>query len=281
MIYIHTTMWRIATVLGLITGAFGFGTIRGAFKSEIGVDLADAMYATRMAGATYCPREDLLAWTCGHCVANLTRVEVISEDTQVVMGVDGSRCVVAFRGSSDTENWISNFEFAKTEPYPDPEVSVHHGLYDEYGDYKERVMEFLAVHAGDCDDIFVTGHSSGGALAMFFAYDLMLAGRPCTVYTLGKPRIGNDAFAQSIDESLLTHYRLTHAHDIVPHLPEVVLGFTHTSHEVWWPGDGVEKYVECDGSEDKQCSDSCAPLSCTSTDDHLTYLGVRLGNGGC
>jgi hypothetical protein len=274
-------MWRITTVLGLITGAFGFGTIRGAFKSEIGFDLADAMYATRMAGATYCPREDLLAWTCEHCVANLTKIEVISEYTQVVMGLDGRRCVVAFRGSSDTENWISNFEFAKTEPYLDPDISVHHGLYDEYGDYKDRVMEFLAMHAGDCDDIFVTGHSSGGALAMFFAYDLMLAGRPCTVYTLGKPRIGNDVFAESIDESLLTHYRLTHANDIVPHLPEVVLGFTHTSNEVWWPGDGVEKYVECNGSEDKQCSDSCAPLSCTSTDDHLTYLGVRLGNGGC
>lgn len=259
----------------LLVGAFGFGDNRGVFNP------IDAMYATQLAGATYCPREDLLSWICAHCTANLTQVEVISEDTQVVMGVDGSRCVVAFRGSSDTENWISNFEFAKTEPYPDSSVSVHRGLYEEYGEYKNRAMAYLDALAGTCDEIFITGHSSGGAIAMFFAYDIMIMGRSCTVITLGKPRIGNDAFAQSIDESLLTHYRLTHAHDIVPHLPEEVLGFTHTSHEIWYPGDGAEKYVVCEGMEDKHCSNSCAPLSCTSADDHLTYLGVHLGSGGC
>lgn len=272
---VQTTMWRIATTLCLIVCAVGFGDGRDAFHP------ADAMYATQIAGATYCPREDLLAWTCGHCVANLTHVKVISENTQVVMGLDGTRCVIAFRGSSDVDNWISNFEFTKTEPYSDSSVSVHRGLYEEYEDYKDRAMAYLDANANTCGEIFVTGHSSGGAVAMFFAYDLMLARRPCTVFTLGKPRIGNDAFARSVDDSLLTHYRLTHAHDIVPHLPEEVFGFTHTSHEVWYPGDGSDKYVVCEDMEDKHCSNSCAPLRCTSSDDHLTYLGVHLGSDAC
>jgi hypothetical protein len=273
-------MWRFATTtLCLFVGAFGFGVDRLVKSDQF--NPKDAMYATQLAGATYCPREDLAAWTCDHCVANLTHVSIISEDTQVVMGVDGGRCVVAFRGSSDTENWISNFQFAKTEPYADGGVSVHHGLYEEYGEYKDRAMAFLDTHADICDTIFIAGHSSGAAVAMFLAYDLMLVNRAATVFTLGKPRIGNDVFAQSIDDSILTHFRLTHANDIVPHLPEEILGFTHTTNEIWYPGDGAEKFTSCEGGEDKHCSNSCAPLRCTSVDDHLTYLGVRIGGGGC
>jgi len=271
-------MWKLPIIASLFASAFGFGT---RISESANFNPVDAMYATQMAGATYCPAEDLASWTCAHCTANLTNIEIISEDTQVVMGMDNDRCVVAFRGSSDIENWISNFQFAKTEPYDDSSVSVHHGLYEEYEMYKDRVLDFISRNSDSHKEIFITGHSSGAAVAMFLAYDLMISGQMCTVFTLGKPRIGNAAFGESIDESLMTHYRITHSNDIVPHLPEEVLGFTHTTHEVWYPDDGADKYIECEGSEYSECSNSCAPLSCVSVDDHLTYLGVRIGGGGC
>jgi len=270
-------MWKLLYIVCFFIGMFGIGNNIAAKSNQF--DSATAMYATQLAGATYCPHDDLISWKCPHCITELNNIEVISDTTQVIMGVDGGRCVVAFRGSSDMKNWISNFKFIKTKPYANERVSVHSGLYEEYDEYKGRVMDFLAHHS--CDEIFITGHSSGAAVAMFLAYDLMLDGRACTVFTFGKPRIGNAAFGQSIDESLMIHYRITHANDIVPHLPEEVLGFTHTSNEVWYPADGSDKYVICDGVEDKGCSNSCAPLRCTSTFDHIVYLGIRMGEGGC
>ena len=43
-------------------------------------------------------------------------------------------------------------------------------------------------------------------------------------------------------------------------------------------------YRICEDSvteEDPKCSDSCAPVSCISTSDHLYYLNVTMGSSGC
>ena len=137
-------------------------------------------------------------------------------------------------------------------------------------------MEYLAPNMA------ISGHSSGGALTMFFAYDIHKT-RPdinVTAYTFGKPRIGNDRFAESAKG--INHYRITHHHDIVPHLPEEVLGYRHTSSEFWFY-DNADKYKVCDDSdgEDPKCSNSCAPLKCTSISDHLYYIGTYIGGPFC
>ena len=267
------------------TDAFGTTDTFDPFRSvesEQPFDPLVALYAVELAAASYCPFNQLTGWNCTHCADTVRDTQIIGGDTQVIMGTDPSidSSVVSFRGSSDVANWISNFEFEKISPYENRAIKVHAGLYREYLTYHDEIFTFLENPANRRTNVLVTGHSSGAALAMFLAYDLMLSAEwNVSVYTFGKPRIGNDVFANSIYG--ITHHRITHGNDIVPHLPEKILGFVHTSNEVWYPDDTRIGFTICAGPEDSQCSDSCAPLSCTSIDDHLLYLGVMIGGAGC
>jgi len=92
--------------------------------------------------------------------------------------------------------------------------------------------------------------------------------------------VGNPAFANSFNQYAhsFTHYRITHYYDIVPHVPEEILGYLHISNEIWYNEDNtVYKICSDSTSEDKSCSDSCSPTHCTSTSDHSNYLNVTMG----
>ena len=64
-------------------------------------------------------------------------------------------------------------------------------------------------------------------------------------------------------------------------MPQEALGYHHVSTEVFYDEPSTAHQV-CDGSgEDPNCSDSCAPVHCTSVDDHLDYLNTPLGGDNC
>ena len=151
-----------------------------------------ALRNLQIAASTYCDKTDIHGLTVIKEIRRATTV-IIADDT-----VQDAR-TVSFRGSSDIENWISNFEARFTEPYLDKSIKVHRGLYNEYLEYKAEIMEYLAPN------MVISGHSSGGALSMFFAYDIhhSQANYNVTAYTFGKPRIGNDRFAESSKD--ITH----------------------------------------------------------------------------
>lgn len=229
-----------------------------------------------IAAATYCDIGQLNNWSCNHCLSNITVRAVIPDESTIVILHDSvqNATVFAFRGSVNVDNWISNLQFDVISPYEDKSVKVHKGLYNEYLLYKEEISRFLV----NCERIVITGHSSGGAMSMFFAYDIYKK-FDVTVYTFGKPRIGNSRFAETA--SGIRHFRVTHAEDIVPHIPEEVLGYRHTGNEVWNYDNTETNYKFCTSLEDVDCSNSCAPIHCTSTKDHLFYLGLQIGSESC
>ncbi len=225
-----------------------------------------ALRNLQIAASTYCDETEIPGLTVIKEIRRATTV-IIADDA-----VQGAR-VVSFRGSSDIDNWISNFDLIFTEPYADKTIKVHKGLHEEYLRYKDEIVEYLAPN------MVISGHSSGGALSMFFAYDIHSMGDSnVTVYTYGKPRIGNAAFVESAKD--ITHYRITHNNDIVPHLPEEIFGYRHTDSEVWFPDDS-DKYILCENGEDPKCSNSCAPTKCTSISDHLYYMMTNIGLNRC
>ena len=86
--------------------------------------------------------------------------------------------------------------------------------------------------------IFVTGHSLGGALAVFAAVDLKKNFYPETsiiLYTYGQPRVGNVDFSNFIFSQLDGSYvRVTHYDDLVTHVPPKISGFKHAGNELWY-----------------------------------------------
>ena len=91
-------------------------------------------------------------------------------------------------------------------------------------------------------NIVVTGHSLGGAAAVYATIELRARYGidRVTLYTYGQPRVGNDVLSQLVTDQG-NNYRITHTDDGVPKLPPeevpVVDTFTgvyrHISPEYW------------------------------------------------
>eukprot|EP00163_Fabomonas_tropica_P014737 TRINITY_DN267_c0_g1_i11.p1 TRINITY_DN267_c0_g1~~TRINITY_DN267_c0_g1_i11.p1 ORF type:complete len:162 (-),score=36.01 TRINITY_DN267_c0_g1_i11:124-609(-) len=133
--------------------------------------------------------------------------------------------------------------------------------------------------------VSVFGHSLGGAMATLCALDLVVnakISRMGVTYTVGQPRVGNQAFASFYDQYVTHpygHFRVVHARDIVPQLPpRKVFKFYHIADEVWYPQEDMTphqaQYITCRSGEDQNCSDGL--LFNTSVKDHLFYYDYFL-----
>ena len=240
-----------------------------------------------LAASSYCPPSEILSWSCKTCSNDVRNINLIDDDTRIIMGYDKTMdsYFISIRGSSDINNWISNLETRIIHPYYDKDIGVHNGLYYEYLRYKDKMISFV-TKLNHSVNLIITGHSSGGALASFLAYDLVTQGiflySNIHLYTFGSPRIGNKAFMKSFISFDIPHNRITYKNDIVPHLPQEFFGFIHLPHEIWFSSTNVSKFChDLDGKEDDSCSNSCSPFSCTSVDDHLNYLDSAIGSNAC
>lgn len=203
-------------------------------------------------------------------------------DTQGYVGYTSSQSAiyVVFRGSESMSNWISNIDAILTD-YPQCSgCKVHKGFYNaqqgalsgvlsEVKNLKEKFPSYTVI---------VTGHSLGAALATLTSVDIQNAGLgPVRMFNYGCPRIGNTAFAEWYSSTISDHNRITHHKDIVVHSP-MHERFTHIDKEWYEPDNSVPVTVKsCNGYEDKDCS---YQWHFTSVDDHLWYLGLKLGDDG-
>jgi predicted lipase len=246
-------------------------------------------------GAAYCDATMIQNWTnCKACqLADPTFTpKVITSSktsTQVFVGrtngESSENIVVAFRGSQDLLNWISNLDFAKMSAYPKCKgCKVHNGFYRAWesvmGEVVSEVKRLVALQPKA--QVFVTGHSLGAALAVLCAAELGASAQSLgfpieAVYTFGEPRVGNDKFRDFYNTGAKVTWRLTHRHDPVPHLPLYKMGFRHMATEVFYPTDDSLGYHICDGSgEDPKCSNrNKLDLDVA---DHLHYLGVEVAD---
>ncbi|XP_030507768.2 lipase [Cannabis sativa] len=245
---------------------------------------------------------ELFSWTCERCdgvTEGFQMIELvvdIQNCLQAFVGVaeDLNSIVIAFRGTQENsiQNWIEDLFWKQLDiDYPGmPDAMVHHGFYHAYHNTSIRPAILNAVkraqdYYGDIN-IYVTGHSMGGAMAAFCGLDLIVncKAQKVQVTTFGQPRIGNAVFATYYSKFLPNTIRVTNGHDIVPHLPPYYYYFPqktyhHYPTEVWLHNVGLESLIYpvekvCDSSgEDPTCSRS---VSGNSVIDHVNYFGVDL-----
>mmetsp|Transcript_59328 Transcript_59328/g.167113 ORF Transcript_59328/g.167113 Transcript_59328/m.167113 type:complete len:355 (+) Transcript_59328:127-1191(+) len=135
---------------------------------------------------------------------------------------------VAFRGSRNMENWLSNLDarLAASE-LGARHGRVHRGFQAAYLALRPGVLAMvedslltLGVHAGARVLALVTGHSLGGALATFAAYDLSSLGRySARCATWGSPRVGDADFAASYAARVPLSARFVNKFDVTPGIP--------------------------------------------------------------
>jgi hypothetical protein len=244
-------------------------------------------HCTELAQSTYCissPEE----WNCITCDSSIKLDYVVEENgVRALQGYDSNTktLFIAFRGSVNIQNWLDNIQISKITPYIDTSIGVEKGFYKAYNYVKPDLFDKLPLLAKKYGtyNILITGHSLGAAMATLMAYDVVTLFPTYTVthlITFGSPRVGNHEFVQSFNQQYTNiYYRITHYYDMVPHVPEEFMGYLHVSNEIWYNEDNTDFTICNDyNTEDVKCSNSCSPIHCTSTSDHLYYLNITMGS---
>jgi len=137
--------------------------------------------------------------------------------------------VVAFRGTSDLKDWLTNLDAGLTR-WPQG-GQIHQGFKKALDTVWNQVANEVRRLRGPK---FYCGHSLGGALATLAASRLP----PDALYTYGSPRVGNRNFARSLQK--LAVYRIVNHRDLVTTVPPPgpIFKYTHVGEQRYITGDG-------------------------------------------
>jgi len=253
--------------------------------------------ATRMvqyAGASYCTgSKSIDDWSCIPCQGipgfqNITQIQGSFTDASAIVGYDptlGAQ-IVAFMGTNaNLETWIDDVLILPTSCYKDEGCvgcKCHPGFYNTYQSINTEVL--AALQKLPSGKLIITGHSLGAAQATHCAIHLHTHGLTVDhIYTVGQPRVGNDAFANFYDRLGLDHWRVTHHRDPVPHLPWRGLGnYKQVLREAYYEyADAEAPTTICDAgfAEDPKCADQFNDeLTLLHVTDHWSYLGFSFAS---
>lgn len=142
------------------------------------------------------------------------------------------RIVVVFRGSDSLKDFVQDVKINKVSLGDN--VRVHDGFYQQLmGNYDqlESIVKKL-LQDNPTYQLYVTGHSLGGALATLYGY--MLSNKIdqyITIMTFGSPRVGNYKFMDSfMKKPNIVHYRITNGRDVITALP--IVNYYHTGYHI-------------------------------------------------
>jgi triacylglycerol lipase len=161
-------------------------------------------------------------------------------NTQVLMSerVDEAWNIIAFRGTQEIEDWITDAEFLREQfMWGDVHAGFREAIYDVCGR-----IEYMLNDSNPGLPIYVTGHSLGGALAMLCAAMLKHHGFSVAgVITFGQPRVGSAVFRDIYNDSELgpRTLRFVNENDIVPRLPGALLGYRHCGQDYFFSNFGA------------------------------------------
>ncbi|KAL1746148.1 alpha/beta-hydrolase [Schizophyllum fasciatum] len=253
--------------------------------------------------SAYCP-DNIDKWQCGSsCEAN-SDFEISAnggdgaEHQYYYVGFSPSlkTIIVAHEGTDPTKleadltdiNLVQDAVDAKLFPGIDDASRVHTGFRDAHASSADAVLTAVRklLDSKDTKTITTVGHSLGGALAELDSVFLKLNIPDATVnvVTFGKPRVGNEAWAEFVDSTVDSFKRVDNKHDLIPILPGRGLGSAHPEGEIHIVDEST--WVKCPGNDDaddEDCTIKTVPnVFDGDIGDHLgPYNGVTLSTLTC
>ena len=159
---------------------------------------------------------------------NFKYFDMRATDTQAFLFRKGQHIMLIFRGSQEVADWKTNFSF-KLRPFqgkinPNAELpggEVHQGFQGAWESVEKVVGYYLRQWWADDSQLWVAGHSLGGALAALAATSLDYQGfKVSGLYTFGQPRVGDWQFVREVNQRMGDRmFRYVNNNDVVPMIP--------------------------------------------------------------
>ncbi len=143
-----------------------------------------AKRAMAYSAATYCLKSTIENWSCGEACDYFEKIKtaILVEDPvlrilgYVTYDSEENEIVVAFRGTNglDRANWLQNLKMYMKPIDDEEDILVHAGILESYLGIKDGIRAAVKklLQSIPQANIFVTGHSLGGALANLAALDI-------------------------------------------------------------------------------------------------------------
>lgn len=163
-------------------------------------------------------KSDAQALTGASCVD----MYFTDKDTETGVAVTDDSIFITFRGSSSQEDWLDTNINAnlKDVNVNGESIKFHEGFFDAWDSAKDDVLSIIKKYPGR--DIYISGHSLGGALAQIAAF-MLEKGNDLpvkAVYTFGAPPVGGESWKSALSNSALADkiINFIHPDDPVPFL---------------------------------------------------------------
>jgi hypothetical protein len=190
---------------------------------------ANALILAKFAALAYLPGHEIEKALPGYRVTSIDEPET---DTQVLIADDDDSIIIAPRGSTNLNDWLTNLNTDHVtvwHPMPGKPITYHEGFYNAYKSVSDRIVEVIKNNPGK--DIYLGGHSLGAAITNVMMVDLCLVRNipvKC-LYTFGSPRVFDYDSAEYVNTMLEPKmHRVVNNSDIVTHVPPELTGYSHT-----------------------------------------------------
>ncbi|KAK9814603.1 hypothetical protein WJX72_008506 [[Myrmecia] bisecta] len=191
-------------------------------------------------------------------------ITISNPDTATDLAVawlpDQSTALIAFQGTTQKRDWLTDFkgwldadDLAPVVQQEFPQATVHSGFLDSLQSVTTKapspeynivdVLNYLSGGATPAH-ILITGHSLGGGLATLAAMwaTIQWPEADVTCVTFGSPQTGNTDWARAYRTYVGRQYRFVYKKDVVPALPPVD-SYSHVDNGTWAP-DATEWILE-------------------------------------
>ena len=125
--------------------------------------------AIHLSQAVYC---NTSLWNCKTCDKNDKIDKTIEKyGEKIIMGNNEERSFIAFRGSTNIENWIDNIQIRHS--CYENNICIEKGFDKLYNNLKYDIFDYLDHNEIINNNLLISGHSLGSALGTLLTYDLL------------------------------------------------------------------------------------------------------------
>ena len=174
-------------------------------------------------------------------------IDEVHDNTSGHLSTDGHRIFLLMRGTDDVEDIIKNLKLLSTTRPKWGEVPIHKGFSELAESFINATHLYDKLKACGADrEIYVGGHSLGGALANIIAIELKLKHLNIKgIYTFGSPRVGGEAWISYFNKTFpQQHFQWRNIHDPVPYVPKGALMYKSFKHLLLGRNDALKITIE-------------------------------------
>ena len=151
-----------------------------------------------------------------------------TEGAQCHIAKNSDAIIIAFRGTEPKQFSDIKADLMAWKKRSRSVGQVHAGFKGEVDKLWADIRVSLGRKAGR--NIYICGHSLGGAMATICASRLMsekIKGRVEGLYTYGSPKVGGKKYVWNLHVQDLEHYRHVNNNDMVTKVPLWIMGYRH------------------------------------------------------